>query len=54
MPIFEMRCPDCSTENTDRIYDVLVTSSDIDKELKCPDCGAVLIKQISTPNFRIA
>lgn len=54
MPIYEYQCPDCSTENTERIYEILMTSSDIGKEIKCPDCGAVLIKQISAPNFKVA
>lgn len=53
MPLYEFKCPDCSTENTDRIYEVLMSCTDISEVLKCPDCEAILIKQISTSNFKV-
>lgn len=53
MPLFELRCSNCSTEDTDRVYEVLMSITERDSEIKCPECGAKLERLISASNWVI-
>lgn len=42
MPIYEFTCKTCSTEEVERIYDILVTLDEINNDILCPICDNVL------------
>lgn len=53
MPTYEYLCENCSTDTTERVHDVFVPLSELDTEIKCPDCGEILKRLISAPCFRV-
>lgn len=52
-PLYEYKCESCSNEETDRVYDIMVFINELDQEIKCPKCGNILRRLISSPNFVI-
>ena len=46
MPVYEYQCKKCG-----EAFEKLVK---LDEEVKCPECGGEVVKQISTFGFRIA
>ena len=53
MPLYELICKNCSTEDTDRIYEVFMSMGERDSEIKCPDCGEKLERLMSASNWVI-
>ena len=51
MPLYRFFCLNCSTEGTNRYYDVLVPLEKIDSDIKCPECSQKLERIISAPYF---
>lgn len=43
MPVYEYRCPACT-----RLFERLVTYSESERDVACPDCGARASKLLST------
>lgn len=44
MPIYEYKCPKCGRE-----AEMIVTFSQADKSVECPDCSHTMDKQLSKP-----
>jgi len=50
MPIYEYKCSDCKAN-----FEILVSKSDDEKDIKCKKCGSNKIKKtISASSFRIS
>lgn len=51
MPLFDCYCLNCSTEETNRIYEVLIPLNELKDDIPCPDCGQLLSRLMPAPYF---
>jgi len=52
-PMYEYLCPKCTNNEYDRVFTILVPLKELDDEIKCPECGAILQRMISVSSFVI-
>lgn len=52
MPVHDYICPQCSSGEIERIYEVMIDIND-KNDVHCPECKGLLIKIIGAPAIKV-